>query len=521
MSEGDIARRPDRQGPPQAIALAAGAGTDAVGVARRWVRSTAASLDLVHLADDAELVTAELVTNAVLHAGTAMRLSVEPVGDGLRIEVHDGAPDRLPVTSGTGLLELFELDDLDDVTGGLSALDVETMTGRGMTLVEAVTECWGVDVGVGTKAVWAELATGCGDDDRARSAAVPATGAAAVPGVPVWVVGVPVRLVLTAAAQLDDLVRELGITSLPTSLPPDIVDVAARFVTMTALVRDPFRVAARAAVERQQRLLDVTFTVGGEGVQALRGFLAVLEQITDLSVRGELLCLAPPPEIMAFRRWAVDEIARQAEGVAPTPCPFPVVPADDPHVTRAARAAALALDGVDAPEVEAEGWLAAARDDLASATDLADVVTALVAAGGALGAVNGSLCLLAPDGFTVELSAEVGYATEVRDHWTTFPITLDAPASEVIRTGQAIFLRTAEELRSRFPVFRGTPVIGSEALAVVPITGSTQVRGAMLMGFAERRPFGPDDQTLLRALGALVGTALAASDPSRRPAEMP
>lgn len=316
--------------PPLVLALEAADGADAAAAARHWSRKTTESLGLDHLVEDVELVVSELVTNAVLHARTDVHLQIDPLGDGVRIEVHDSAPDRLPVASGTGLLELLELDEVDDLTGGLTALDVETMTGRGMTLIEAIAERWGVVVTDSTKAVWAELATGTeAVDEEEPVPSTPTAAAATPPGRLVSVPGVPVRLVLTAAAQLDDLVRELGVTALPSSLPPDIVDVAARFVGMTAQVRDPFRVAARVAVERRERILDVSFTVGPEGVSALRGFLAVLEQITDLSLKGELLCLAPPPEVMAFRRWAVDEIARQVFGETAQPCPFPAVPPED------------------------------------------------------------------------------------------------------------------------------------------------------------------------------------------------
>ena len=510
MSAGASNAAPGRTGSRPLFAIEPAAGTDAVVAARRWAGGELATLDLSHLVDDVELVVSELVTNAVIHARTGARLHVAPLGQGVRVEVHDDAPDRVPVASGTGLLELLELDDVDDLSGGLSALDAETMTGRGMMLVSALAERWGVDVSPASKAVWADVATGIEDVevvDPAPPVEEEPVAAPVASGHLVRIPGVPVRLVLTAAAQLDDLVRELGVTTLPSSLPPDTLDVADRFLGMTALVRDPFRTAARAAVERHERLLDVSFTVGPEGVAALRGFLAVIEQITDLSIRGELLCLPPPPEVMEFRRWAVDEIARQVAGGAPLPCPFPVVPADDPVVTAAALLASAAVEGTVEPLLD-DAWMAAARSALERASAVEEVTAVLVGVDKGLGAANASLCLLAPDGYTVELTAEVGYTDRVSQHWTTFPVTADIPASEAIRTGEPIFLRTGAELRARFPIFVDTPVIDSEALAVLPLGREAGRRGVLALGFEGQKHFGPPHVAALETLAGLVGEAV-------------
>ena len=509
MSAGASSRPPGDRGSRPAFGIEPTAGTDAVVAARRWAGGELETLDLSHLVDDVELVVSELVTNAVIHARTGARLHVAPLGRGVRVEVHDDAPDRVPVDSGTGLLELLELDDVDDLSGGLSALDAETMTGRGMMLVSALAERWGVDVSAASKAVWADVATGIDDVEAADDAPPVAEQPAQPPasGHLVRIPGVPVRLVLTAAAQLDDLVRELGVATLPSSLPADTLAVADRFVDMTAMVRDPFRRAARAAVDRRERLLEVSFAVGPDAVAALRGFLGVVEQITDLSIRGELLCLAPPAEVMEFRRWAVDEIARQVAGGAPLPCPFPVVPADDPAVTAAARLASAAVEGAAEPPLD-DAWMAGARTELDRASAVEEVTAVLVGERGGLGAANASLCLLAADGHTVELTAEVGYADRVSQHWTTFPVTADIPASEAIRTGEPIFLRTAAELRARFPIFVDTPVIDSEALAVLPLGGQAGRRGVLAIGFEGQKHFGPPQVAALEELAGLVGEAV-------------
>lgn len=114
---------------------------ESVGRARRELRATLTLWGLDHLADPAELVLSELLTNTVRHARTPAGRLVEtryerlPQGNGIRIEVHD-ANSRLPQMKRAA----------DDDEGG-----------RGLALVDALTgRRWGVSSrqGVG-KLVWA------------------------------------------------------------------------------------------------------------------------------------------------------------------------------------------------------------------------------------------------------------------------------------------------------------------------------------------------------------------------------
>ncbi|MFF5564668.1 ATP-binding protein [Streptomyces sp. NPDC012623] len=111
-----------------------------VGLAREALLKTLAGWELAALEDSAVLVVSELVTNAVRHAdvppGREIETRFHMVPRGLRIEVHDACseqPERRPVSE-------------------------EACEGRGLTIVEALTDTWGVAdrPGVG-KAVWALL----------------------------------------------------------------------------------------------------------------------------------------------------------------------------------------------------------------------------------------------------------------------------------------------------------------------------------------------------------------------------
>ncbi len=86
-------------------------------------------------ADDAVLLSSELVTNAVLHAGTPIQVRVTLDGGHLRVEVHDGSP-RLPAVRHYSLL---------------------SGTGRGLAMVAEMAAAWAIEPTGHGKAVWFEL----------------------------------------------------------------------------------------------------------------------------------------------------------------------------------------------------------------------------------------------------------------------------------------------------------------------------------------------------------------------------
>ncbi|MGW0609839.1 SpoIIE family protein phosphatase [Streptomyces sp. NPDC002788] len=101
------------------------------------------------LADDATLIVCELVTNAVVHAGTDVEMECRLEGDApdtaaLVVEVSDHHPSRAPRGG--------EPDTPHD----------PPEYGRGLRLVGALSEAWGITYRTGRKTVWARLpAAGC------------------------------------------------------------------------------------------------------------------------------------------------------------------------------------------------------------------------------------------------------------------------------------------------------------------------------------------------------------------------
>ncbi|MFF5963201.1 SpoIIE family protein phosphatase [Streptomyces collinus] len=162
VQEGPVSEEPapraqaHAQGDARACATLPG-GSLAPGAARALVRAALTEwtgLGLPgaehltdRLADDAALVVSELVTNAVVHAGTDVEMECRLEGDApgtaaLVVEVSDHHPSRAPRGS--------EPETPHDTPEH----------GRGLRLVGALSEAWGITYRTGRKTVWARLPAG-------------------------------------------------------------------------------------------------------------------------------------------------------------------------------------------------------------------------------------------------------------------------------------------------------------------------------------------------------------------------
>lgn len=104
-----------------------------VAAARALVRRAAVQAGVDPHA--AALATSEVVSNVVRHARTHFELHIVPGADRLRVEISDGAS-VIPAVR-----------DLTDGDEG----------GRGLHVIEAVVESWGVEVTGNGKTVWFEV----------------------------------------------------------------------------------------------------------------------------------------------------------------------------------------------------------------------------------------------------------------------------------------------------------------------------------------------------------------------------
>lgn len=89
------------------------------------------------LVEAAALLVSELVTNAVIHARSEVDLVIGRQGSRavLRVEVSDQSAEP----------------------PNLGSFDLDTLSGRGLALVEALADRWGVETHSAGKRIWFEL----------------------------------------------------------------------------------------------------------------------------------------------------------------------------------------------------------------------------------------------------------------------------------------------------------------------------------------------------------------------------
>ncbi|OKJ00996.1 SpoIIE family protein phosphatase [Kitasatospora sp. CB01950] len=114
--------------------------------ARGFVRDALLGWDLPEVVDDAVVLVSELVTNAVVHAGTAAEVACLREEDTVRIEVSDRHPER-------------GQDSFANVTLNSDRYaDPDGEGGRGLLMCSALSSSWGVEYAAGRKTVWFRLA---------------------------------------------------------------------------------------------------------------------------------------------------------------------------------------------------------------------------------------------------------------------------------------------------------------------------------------------------------------------------
>ncbi|MDR3081287.1 MAG: SpoIIE family protein phosphatase [Streptomyces sp.] len=112
-----------------------------VASARSFVRDTLQGWGFADIVDDAVVLTSELVTNAVVHAGTSAEVLCLRSDDGVRIEVADRYPER----------------EIPLQTTAVSMGSPDREGGRGLQLCAALAGRWGVEYTPTHKQVWFQL----------------------------------------------------------------------------------------------------------------------------------------------------------------------------------------------------------------------------------------------------------------------------------------------------------------------------------------------------------------------------
>ncbi len=262
------------------------------------------------LVETAELLVSEVVTNALLHAGTPVDLGAWVSEAGLRVEIGDG---------GTSMPTLRH----HATTAG---------TGRGLRLLHQMVERWGVRSHADGKTVWFELTSADRDegDDRAAPLGPDHEGRLKLlDDTTVWVElrNVPLLLHVAWHQHAEALLREYLLYCLDDEDGDRQLQAHAAASDAIALLfehlPDPgigddaeelMATATEPGVSQARLLLPVP-------AASLPHFRILDETLTaalHLADEGQLLTAPTQPEVRAFRHWLCREVIEQPGGAAPT-----------------------------------------------------------------------------------------------------------------------------------------------------------------------------------------------------------
>jgi len=468
--------------------LAVGDDIEAIREGRYFVRDQVVARGAAKVADDAELVAAELLANAHQHGVPPVTVCVAGGADVVRIEVTDTNP-RSPIRP---------------------AESATNMTGRGLALVEAVSSRWGIErIPAGGKTVWAELTAGSAvavepvdidalleqwDDD--------------LPAGPerftVVLGDVPTDLLIEAKAHVDNLVREfqLAATAANADVPQHLAELIETVVTGFAEARDAIKRQALAAAGRGDPRTLLTLHLPLHAADAGEAYLRALDEADEYSRAARLLTLETPPEHRLFRHWYVEAVITQLRTLAAGEQTDPVQGFEERLVVEIRRLA-------ESQRVsERAARLQRASAALARARTPEDVASVVVSEGvAALGASGGGLLVPSGDGVHLALPGVVGYGDELIDALREERMDAPLPAATALRTGEAVWLESREERDEKFPALRGFEA-SVVSMCAVPLVIAGRSIGALRFSFATRKLFDEDERAFVMALAALTGQTL-------------
>lgn len=142
----------------------------------------------------------------------------------------------------------------------------------------------------------------------------------------VHLLDVPVELWVQATSHQEALQREFDIIRSdlgPDALPNRLMTLVDQLDGQFRTYGDPSYDRLRAAAERKEQYVDVTFTVPAEASSGAAQLGAMLREVDEFCLSGhDLLTLATPRPLVAFREWFLEEFTRQIDhGLPPTRWP--------------------------------------------------------------------------------------------------------------------------------------------------------------------------------------------------------
>lgn len=277
--------------------------------ARRFVRQTLNAAEIAPaIRDRAELIVSELVTNAVLHAGTGPIVSVRIDSENVRIEVEDTSP-TAPVLREYGL---------------------DASTGRGLRVVSNAAAEWGVETTSGGKAVWATLPVDATSIDDSRTAPLlshkaseksPPNALDQLDQEQTYTASfrnIPVRLYLQLEAHNESLVREFSLLAIQVNgdeaqnIPSDLRRAIVASTTLDIRF-SILRISARAAMQDGRHTFSSDIELTKANIENIGRYGEWVQRVDALSAQKLLLTSPPTEPVRHLREWLIRETFAQVE----------------------------------------------------------------------------------------------------------------------------------------------------------------------------------------------------------------
>ncbi|MYY04824.1 MULTISPECIES: SpoIIE family protein phosphatase [unclassified Streptomyces] len=119
------------------------------------------------------------------------------------------------------------------------------------------------------------------------------------------------------------------------------------------------------------------------------------------------------------------------------------------------------------------------------------------------------LAVFGVEGERLTIVGQHGHTLGDEGPFTDMPLETDYPATEVIRTGRAIYLPTPDDYRSRYPAT--WPLVrrfGRRSWAFLPLIVSGRTMGTWMAGFRHPVSFSPDERSVLTTVARMLAQAL-------------
>ena len=127
-------------------------------------------------------------------------------------------------------------------------------------------------------------------------------------------------------------------------------------------------------------------------------------------------------------------------------------------------------------------------------------------------ALTAALFLRSPAADEGVLLRHSGMGPDAVAGYKRFPLTLETPSAECLRTGSAVFVASRDGddgLTARFPAITEVAErLGAHSIATVPLVVGGETIGAVSFEFDAPQPFVPEDREMYSAIGQQIGQAL-------------